>query len=67
MKHLKLDKKHETKKHGIVAPPARRNKVKADGGSQCTTGGAERFSQHTKGKLMVFIGAAVLRRHGAKP
>lgn len=43
------------------------NKVKADGGSKCTTGGAERFSQHTKGRLMVFICPAVWRRHGAKP
>lgn len=59
MKALKLDKKNKKKtkqkKHAIVAPPVRRNKVKADGGSKCTTGGAERFSQHTKRMLMVFI------------
>lgn len=55
------------KNHAIVAPPARRKKVKADGGSKCTTGGAERFSQHTKRKLTVFMGPAVLRRHEAKP
>lgn len=41
--------------------------VEVDGSSKCASAGVERFSQHTKGKLLVFIGPAALQRLEDKP
>lgn len=55
---------NNNKKLTILAPPTRQNKMKAEGRSKCTTGGAEMFSQHTRGNLMVFIGPSSFKEAG---
>ena len=41
--------------------------AEVDSRSKCIAGSVKRFSQHTKGNLLVFIGPAALQRPGDKP
>lgn len=52
----------------VVSLTDRKTSVaEVDSRSKCITGSVKRFSQHTKGKLLVFIGPAALQRPGDKP